>query len=51
LFGSLKSEPDWVGSLNHQPVVGRTGSNWVTCFDSSNWNLSLFHEKVNEKKD
>jgi len=24
-FGSLKSEPGWVDSLNHQTVVGRAG--------------------------
>jgi len=24
-FDSLKSESGWVGSLNHQPVVGRAG--------------------------
>jgi len=28
-FGLLKSEPGWVDSLNHQPVVGRAGSNRV----------------------
>jgi len=25
----------WVGSLNHQPVVGRAGSGRVTHFDNS----------------
>jgi len=36
-FGLLKSESGWVASLNHQPVVGRTGSGRVTCFDSSSF--------------
>jgi len=26
-----------VGSLNHQPVVGRAGSGWVTRVDSYNY--------------
>jgi len=35
LFGSLKSGPGWVDSLNHQPVVGRVESDRIIHFDSS----------------
>jgi len=43
----LRSESGWVGSLNHQLVVGRAGSDRVTRFDSSRKNEWKSHHYCN----